>query len=48
MTASSVCADQGAAGRAELGATLLSAAEKAAHLFTTSMFTIPIQSMVKA
>jgi hypothetical protein len=47
MAARGVCADQGAAGRAELGASLLSAAEKAAHIFTNPMFTNPIQSMVK-
>ncbi len=50
MAARGVCADQGAAGGAELGASLLSAAEKAAHSvdFTNPMFTNPIQSMVKA
>jgi hypothetical protein len=47
MAACGVCADKGAARRAELGASLLPAAEKAAHLFTNPMFTNPIQSMVK-
>ena len=47
MAACGIRADQGAARGAELWAPLLSAAEKAAHLFTNPMFTNPIQSMVK-
>jgi hypothetical protein len=44
MAARSIRADKGAARRAELGASLLSAAKKAAHLFSNPMFTNPIQS----
>jgi len=47
MAARSIRADKSAARRAELGASLLSAAEKAAHVLTNPMFTNPIQSMVK-
>ncbi len=47
MAARGIRADQGAAGRAELWASLLSAAEKAAHLFTNPTFMYPIESFVK-
>ncbi len=46
MAARGIRADQSAAGRAELRASLLSTAEKAAHLFTNPTFMYPIKSVV--